>query len=102
MIRQLITAIALTYGLSGPASAGPVPGTATLAAPADIGRIVTDAGVWQCSGNSCTGSAESVTGIAVAACTAVADTAGRVTAFTAGSTNFGEAELSRCNRHIRK
>ena len=41
------------------------------------------------------------TGLAVAACSQVADANGRVTAFTAGATSFAEAELKRCNRHVK-
>ncbi len=95
MLRTLIIAIALTF----PAIAAPVSGTATLAAPATVARVTTESGRWSCAATSCSGNADSVTGPAVATCTALADRAGRVTAFTAGATSFGTGELARCNRH---
>lgn len=98
MFRILLTAIAFTT----PAFAAPVAGTASLAADASKDRIVTDAGVWTCTGATCSGRADTVTSLAVAACTAVADKAGRVSSFSAGNTAFGDAELARCNRHLGK
>lgn len=97
MFRVSLLAIAAIW--SSAALAGPVAGTATLAAPAEAASVTGEGGVWRCTGTSCTGPANTVTSIAVAACTVVADKAGRVTAFTAGDTSFGEAELTRCNRH---
>lgn len=38
---------------------------------------------------------------AVAACTGVANAAGRVAAFTAAGYSFTEADLARCNRHVK-
>jgi hypothetical protein len=99
MIRLSLIAIAVIFSSS--ANAAPTTGTATLAAPAEIARIVTETGSWRCSGTRCDGLADSMTNIGVAACTAVADRAGRVVAFTAGETAFGDAELKRCNRHIK-
>ncbi len=99
MTRLLLVAIAIIS--ASVAHATPAPGTATLAAPAEIARIVTESGSWRCTGTSCTGTADSVTSVAVAACTAVAGKAGRVTAFTAGATAFAEPELARCNRHVK-
>ena len=86
--------------ISAPVAASPVPGTAMLAAAARATRIVTENGVWRCDGATCTGTADTVTGQAVAVCTALADAGGRVAAFTAAQA-FGEAELARCNRHLR-
>ena len=99
MTRLLIVAIAAISAAA--AQAAPVPGTATIAAPTEIARIVTESGSWRCAGTSCDGPADTVAGIAVAACTAVADRAGRVTAFTAGDMVFAEAALARCNRHVK-
>lgn len=76
-------------------------GEATLAAPARTARLATDAGGWACDGVRCAGPAQGATGELVAVCTAVADNAGRVTAFTAGDKAFAEAELARCNRHAK-
>ena len=97
---MLKAALLLAIAASSPAFAAPADGSATLAAPARATRVVTDAGVWRCDGTGCTGPADTLTGPAVAACTGVADANGRVTAFTAAQT-FGEAELKRCNRHVR-
>ncbi len=95
----LMAAIATTFASA--AAALPVAGTATLAAPASQTKIVGEGGVWRCDGATCTGMADARPALAVAACAAVADTAGRVTAFTAGAMTFGEPELKRCNRHVR-
>ncbi len=97
MRRFLIAAIAV----SSAATAAPAPGTATLAAPAVKARVTGAGGVWTCTGTSCSGPADTVVGNAVAACTELADRNGRVTAFSAGSLTFAEAELTRCNRHIK-
>lgn len=91
-----IAAIAAT-----PALAEPAAGTATLAAPAGQARIVGEGGVWRCSGTTCSGPADTRPRLAVAACSALADVNGRVVAFIAGGTTFGEAELARCNRHVK-
>jgi hypothetical protein len=99
MFRTLLIAIALIS--SSAATAAPAPGAASLVAPAEIARIITEAGSWACSGTACAGPADSVTSVAVAVCTALADRAGRITAFSAGATAFGDAELKRCNRHIK-
>ncbi len=99
MFHRILIAIAAITASA--AAAAPAPGSATLTTPAEINRIVTDAGSWRCSGTSCAGPADSVTSIAVAVCTAVADHAGRVTAFTVGGAAFADAELARCNRHIK-
>ena len=92
-------AIAATFATA--AAAAPVAGTATLAAPASLSKVVGEGGVWRCDGATCTGMADARVGLAVAACAAVADANGRVMAFTAGETAFGEAELKRCNRHVK-
>ncbi len=97
IFRTLIFAIALT----SPVFAAPVSGTATLAAAASKAKLVTDAGSWTCTGTSCTGTSDTVTSNAVAVCTGVADRAGRVTAFASGETVFADAELARCNRHLK-
>ena len=97
MFRTLILAIALT----SPALAAPTDGVATLAAPARVAKVTGEAGSWRCDGTSCTGSADSGLRAAVAACATVAEAAGRVTAFTAGTLTFADAELARCNRHAR-
>jgi len=98
----LIAAIA-SAGLSfaAPAAAAPAPSSATLADPARTANMVTVAGVWQCAGTTCTGMANPLLREAVAACTDVADHAGHVVAFTAGSYNFADADLMRCNRHAK-
>ncbi len=98
MLRFAIVAIALT----SPAFAAPAPGTATLGAPtAKAMRVVAETGAWRCEGSRCSGPADTVTRVAVAACTAVADRAGRVTAFSVGSLAFGDADLARCNRNVK-
>jgi len=86
---------------ASPALAAPVAATATLAAPARSDRAVTPEGVWRCTADSCTGNALPITGEAVGVCSAVADHAGRVKAFTVGALTFAEAELARCNRHVK-
>ena len=95
----LIAAIASTFAV--PALAAPVDGSATLAAPARADRVVSENGIWHCTGDSCTGTTFAATSAAVAACSAVAAINGRVNAFTVGGTSFGEAELKRCNRHVK-
>jgi len=99
MFRTFIVAIAVIS--SSAATAAPVSGTATLGAAAKAERVITESGTWHCEGLSCSGAAELTTRLAVAACTAVADSAGRVSAFAVGGTAFGEAELGRCNRHVK-
>lgn len=99
-LRLTMIAIAASFAAAG-ANAETAPGSATLAAPAHQGRIAGEAGVWRCDGTSCTGIADTRTGLAVEACTMVASANGRVTAFNAGATSFGEAELKRCNRHVK-
>ncbi len=91
--------IAASLGTS--AVAEPVAGTATLAAPASLAKVVGEGGVWHCEGATCTGMADARPALAVAACSAVADANGRVTAFSAGATAFGEPERKRCNRHVK-
>ena len=98
-ITHLMTAIAAS--LATAAVAAPAAGTATLAAPASLTKVVGDGGVWHCDGMTCTGMADARPALAVAACAAVADANGRVTAFSAGDTAFAEAELKRCNRHVK-
>lgn len=93
--------IAIAASLSGSAFAAPAPGTATLAAPAMQTRITSETGVWQCKDNSCTGTADTHIPLAVATCTMLAAANGPVASFSAGGTAFGEAELKRCNRHIK-
>ena len=99
MYRLLLVAIAAISTTT--AHAAPAAGTATLAAPATVAHIVGETGSWNCSGTACTGIADTVTNIAVAACSTVADKAGRVAAFTVGTASFAEAELARCNRHVK-
>lgn len=95
--------IAIAASLAGATAAysEPAPGVATLAAEAHEARVAGDAGVWRCDGITCTGTADTRTGLAVEACTMVAGANGRVAAFTAGATSFGEPELKRCNRHVK-
>jgi hypothetical protein len=95
----LIAAIAATF--SAPALAAPVDGMATLSAPARAERVVSETGIWHCTGTSCTGTTLASTSLAVAACSAVAAVNGRVGEFTVAGTSFGEAELKRCNRHVK-
>lgn len=99
MHRILLVAIAAISTTA--AHAAPAAGTATLAAPASVTHLVGESGSWNCTGTACTGTADSVTSVAVAACTNVVDKAGRVAAFSVGSASFAEAELARCNRHIK-
>ncbi|KAB7648525.1 CC_3452 family protein [Polymorphobacter fuscus] len=93
--------IAIAAISASAAAAAPVAGTATLAAPAAAERVTTARGLWQCTGTSCAGTADSVVNTAVGLCTTLADRAGRVSAFSAGDAAFGEAELARCNRHLK-
>lgn len=86
---------------SSAAMAAPETATATLAAPARAAQVITDAGVWHCDGTTCAGMASRVLHEAVAACTSVADGAGRVAAFTAASYAFTAADLARCNRRVK-
>ena len=95
----LIAAIAAT--IAAPALAAPVEASATLAAPARSERVVTENGIWRCTGDSCTGTTLASTSMAVAACSAVAAVNGRVGGFTVAGTSFGDAELKRCNRHVK-
>ncbi len=101
MTKLAITMFAIAATFAGGASAEPLPGVATLAAPAQTARVAGEAGVWRCDGTSCTGMADSRTALAVAACTMVANANGTVASFSAGAQAFGEAELKRCNRHVR-
>ncbi len=99
MIRSLFVAITLIA--SAPVLADPIEGSATLAAPAKVSRVAGDTSAWRCDGTQCTGGVEPDKRSAMVTCTAVADTAGRVRAFTAGATSFAEADLARCNRHVK-
>lgn len=101
MTRLSIAFVAIAAISASAAMAAPVPGTATLAAEAVRTKIVGESGSWRCDGTSCTGTADASVGPAVATCTMVANANGRVIAFTAGPTAFGEAELKRCNRHVK-
>ncbi len=98
-MRLLVAVIAVITSSS--ALAAPGPSTARLAAPARTPNPVTEAGVWHCDGTACTGMASPMLREAVAACTGVASTAGRVAAFTAAGYAFAEADLVRCNRHVK-
>lgn len=98
-ILVLLAAISVTIGSN--VAAAPAAGTATLAAPAVHDRVTGEGGSWRCAGNTCTGIADTRTNLAVAACTLIATANGRVTAFAAGPQPFGEAELKRCNRHVK-
>jgi len=98
-MRLMLTLIAVITSSS--ALAAPGPSTARLAAPARTANAVTEAGVWRCDGTACTGMASPMLREAVAACTGVADAAGRVAAFTAVDYSFTEADLARCNRHVK-
>ncbi len=97
MTRLLILIAAIA---AGSASAAPGPATATLAAP---GRptVLTDSGMWRCAGTACAGPGSTRLREAVGVCTSVADTAGRVVAFTAAGYAFSDADLVRCNRHVK-
>ena len=101
MIKFKYVPLIAIAAIAASANAAPVAGVATLAAPARSVQAVTPAGVWQCSESTCTGMTVVLTGEAVGVCTAVADSQGRVTAFTAGATTFKEGELARCNRHLK-
>lgn len=101
MKRRSIAFAAIAAISASAATAAPVPGTATLAAEAVRAKIVGESGSWRCDGTSCTGMTDTSVGPAVATCTMVANANGRVTAFAAGPTPFGEAELKRCNRHVK-
>ena len=86
---------------SSSALAAPGPSTAQLAAPARAPQAITDGGTWHCDGSSCTGMASPMLREAVAVCTGVAVGAGRVVAFTAAGYSFTDADLARCNRHVK-
>jgi hypothetical protein len=86
---------------SAPASAASGPATAQLAAPTRAAMIVTDAGTWHCDGTACSGTASPALREAVAVCTGLAAGAGRVAAFTAAGYRFSDADLARCNRHVK-
>ncbi len=102
MTKFRIALVVIAVSLGGSvANAEPSAGIATLASPAQQAKVSGEAGVWRCEGTSCTGLADTRVGIAVAACTMVANANGRVTNFTAGGTGFGETELKRCNRHVK-
>ena len=86
---------------SSPALAAPGPGAAQLAAPTRVATVITDTGLWHCAGTTCTGAGSTVLHEAVAACTGVADGAGRVAAFASAGYTFADADLVRCNRHVK-
>lgn len=96
LILALIAAITSTSALAAPG-----PSTAQLAAPVRAQTAITDFGVWHCDGTSCTGLSSPMLREAVAACTGVAAAAGRVAAFTAAGYSFTDADLARCNRHVK-
>jgi hypothetical protein len=98
-MRHILAVIAVITSSS--ALAAPGPASATLAAPARADKVITDAGMWHCDGTTCAGMAGRVLHEAVAACTSVADGAGRVAAFTAVGYTFGAGDLVRCNRHVK-
>lgn len=98
-MRLILALIAVIT--SYPTLAATAPSTAQLAAPARTATAVTEAGVWHCDGSVCTGMASPMLREAVAACTGVANSAGRVTAFTAAGYTFTDADLARCNRHVK-
>lgn len=100
-MKTMLLIAVIAASITGAASAAPAPGTATLAAPALHTKVVGEAGSWRCEGTTCTGTADTSTGPAIAACTLVASANGRVTAFAAGTAAFGEPELKRCNRHVK-
>lgn len=97
-MRLLLALIAVIT--SSPALAAPGAAAAQLAAPARSAMIITDSGMWHCDGTACSGLAGPALRGAVAVCTAIADGAGRVAAFTAGDYAFSVADLARCNRHV--
>lgn len=99
IVIAAISATAMATLSATAVAATPVAGTATLAAPAALARIVTEDGNWSCAGAACAGTADNQTAAAVAICTAITDRAGRVAASSAGETAFAAAELLRCNRH---
>jgi hypothetical protein len=94
---MLVTIVAIT---AIPAFADTVPGHAVLAGTANA-TVVAPNGAWHCTANACSGPTDTRLASAVADCTAVADGAGRVAAFTAGSYAFADADLTRCNRHLK-
>ncbi|QXQ05124.1 hypothetical protein KX816_12630 [Sphingosinicellaceae bacterium] len=101
-MHQLHTVlIAIAATLSSGALAAGAPSTATLAAPALQAQVTSETGVWHCKDNTCTGVADTHLAAAVATCTMLAGVNGPVASFTAGGTAFGEAELKRCNRHVK-
>jgi hypothetical protein len=63
--------------------------------------VVTDAGMWHCAGTACAGPGSTSLREAVGVCTSVADAAGRVVAFSAAGYSFTDADLVRCNRHVK-
>lgn len=96
-VRTLAVIAAIT--VAGPVFAGTAPSTATLAAPARVASITAESGVWRCDGTTCGGLASTTLREAVAVCTGLADSAGRVVAFTAAGKDFTADDLARCNRH---
>jgi hypothetical protein len=98
-MRLMIALIAAITSSS--VAAAPAASTAQLAAPTRTATAVTEAGIWHCDGTTCTGMASPMLREAVAACTGVANTAGRVVAFTAAGYPFTDADLARCNRHVK-
>lgn len=100
-MRPALLVAATTATFASAATALPVDGSATLATPASLTKIVGEGGVWRCAGNTCTGMADARPALSVAACSAVAAANGRVAAFTAGGSAFGDSEPKRCNRHVK-
>lgn len=101
MTRLHTVLIAIAATLSSSAFAAGAPSTATLAAPALQTQITGEAGVWHCKDTTCTGVADTNVSAAVATCTMLAAANGPIASFSAGTTAFGEAELKRCNRHVK-
>ena len=101
MTKFHATLIAIAATVASSAFAAPAPGTATLAAPALQAQVTSETGIWRCKDNTCTGIADTHLAAAVATCTMLAGVNGPVASFTAGGTAFGEAELKRCNRHVK-
>lgn len=98
-MRLILAVIAVITSSS--ALAAPGASTAQLSAPARAPQAITDGGIWHCAGLSCTGMASPMLREAVAVCTGVAASAGRVAAFTAAGYSFTDGDLVRCNRHVK-
>lgn len=86
---------------SSSALAQPGTSTAQLAAQARTTVVTGENTMWHYGDTSCTGMASPALHEAVATCTGIADTAGRVVAFAAPGYSFTEADLVRCNRHVK-